>query len=65
MGQLLLATWMAWRKDDATVLAAALAYFASVSIAPLLVLVVAVVGLFVGRQAAQDQLLAQARSWRR
>lgn len=62
MGQLLLATWKAWRKDDATVLAAALAYFASVSIAPLLVLVVALVGLFVGRQAAQEQLLAQLRT---
>ena len=62
MGQLLLATWKAWRKDDATVLAAALAYFASVSVAPLLVLVVALVGLFIGRQTAQDQLLAQLRS---
>ena len=62
MGQLLLATWKAWRKDDATVLAAALAYFASVSIAPLLVLVVALAGLFVGRQAAQEQLLAQLRT---
>lgn len=63
MWQLLLATWKAWRKDDATVLAAALAYFASVSIAPLLVLIVALVGLFVGRQAAQDQLLAQSRTF--
>ncbi len=62
MGQLLLATWKAWRKDDATVLAAALAYFTSVSIAPLLVLVVALAGLFVGRQAAQEQLLAQLRT---
>ena len=62
MGQLLLATWKAWRKDEATVLAAALAYFASVSIAPLLVLVVALVGLFFGRQAAQDQVIAQVRN---
>jgi membrane protein len=62
MGQLLLATWKAWREDDATVLAAALAYFTSISVAPLLVLIVALVGLFVGRQAAQDQLLAQSRA---
>jgi membrane protein len=62
MGQLLLATWKAWRKDEATVLAAALAYFASVSIAPLLVLVVALVGLFFDRQAAQDQVIAQVRN---
>ncbi len=57
MKQLLLATWKAWRNDDGTVLAASLAYFASVSIAPLLVLIVALVGLFFGRQAAQDQVI--------
>ncbi len=62
MWQLLLATWQAWRKDEATVLAAALAYFASVSIAPLLVLVVALVGLFFDRQAAQEQMIAQVRN---
>ncbi len=62
MWQLLLATWKAWRKDEATVLAAALAYFTSISVAPLLVLIVALVGLFVGRQTAQDQLLIQLRA---
>lgn len=62
MWQLLLATWKAWRDDDATVLAAALAYFASISVAPLLVLIVSLVGLFVGREAAQDQVLAQLRT---
>ena len=62
MKQLLLATWKAWRNDDGTVLAASLAYFASVSIAPLLVLIVALVGLFFGRQAAQDQVISQVRS---
>jgi membrane protein len=62
MWQLVLATWKAWRKDEATVLAAALAYFASVSIAPLLVLIVALVGLFFGRQAAQEQVISQVRT---
>jgi membrane protein len=62
MLQLLKATWKAWREDEATVLAAALAYFTAVSIAPLLVLIVVIAGFFLGRQAAQDQLLAQLRT---
>jgi membrane protein len=62
MWQLLKATLQAWREDEATVLAAALAYFTAVSIAPLLVLVVVIAGFFLGRQAAQEQLLAQLRA---
>jgi membrane protein len=62
MWQLLKATWQAWREDEATVLAAALAYFTAVSIAPLLVLVVVIAGFFLGRQAAQEQVLAQLRA---
>lgn len=61
MWQLLKTTWQAWRHDEATVLAAALAYFTAVSIAPLLVLLVVIVGFFLGRQTAQEQLLAQLR----
>ncbi len=62
MWQLLKATWKAWREDEATVLAAALAYYTAISIAPLLVLIVAIVGFFLGRQTAQEQLLAQLRT---
>jgi membrane protein len=40
-------------------LAAALSYYTAVSIAPLLVLVVVIVGFFLGDQAAQSQLVGQ------
>lgn len=62
MWQLLKTTWKAWNEDDATVLAAALAYFTAVSIAPLLVLIVVIAGLFLGRGAAQEQLLTRVQS---
>jgi membrane protein len=59
MWQLLKTTWKVWREDEATVLAAALAYFTAVSIAPMLVLIVVIAGFFLGRETAQEQLLAQ------
>lgn len=61
MWNLLKSTWKEWNEDEASQLAAALAYYAVVSIAPLLVLVVMIAGLFLGRQAAQGQLMAQLR----
>ena len=57
--QLLKQTVEEWIEDDAAQLAAALSYYTAVSIAPLLVLVVVIVGLFLGAEAAQGQLLAQ------
>ncbi len=38
MWQLLKTTWKEWNDDEASLLAAALAYYTAVSIAPLLVL---------------------------
>lgn len=61
MWNLLKSTWKEWREDEASQLAAALSYYAVVSIAPLLVLVVVVAGTLLGRQAAQDQLVTQLR----
>lgn len=49
-------TFEEWNADNAARLAAALAYYTIFSIAPLLVIVVAVAGLFYGREAAQGQL---------
>ena len=49
-------TFEEWNADNAARLAAALAYYTIFSVAPLLVIVVAVVGLFFGREAAQGQL---------
>jgi membrane protein len=48
-----------WSKDDALSLGAALAYYTIFSMAPLLVLVIAIVGLVFGRAAAEGQIVAQ------
>ncbi|MEZ4732820.1 MAG: YihY/virulence factor BrkB family protein [Caldilineaceae bacterium] len=59
---MLKATYNQWSSDDATQLAAALAFYTTISITPLLVLVIAVVGFFLGQQAAQGQLQTQLQS---
>ncbi len=45
-----------WRKDNALSHGAALAYYTLFSMAPLLMLIIAIVGLVLGRAAAQGQL---------
>jgi len=45
--------------DDCTTMAAALAYYTTFSIAPLLLIVISIVGLVFGRQAVQHQIQAQ------
>lgn len=54
-------TFREWREDGATRLAAALAYYTTFSLAPLLVLVIAIAGLVGGREAAQNQTMAQVQ----
>jgi membrane protein len=56
---LLRTTFEEWNADNAARLAAALAYYTIFSIAPLLVIVFAVAGLFFGREAAQGRLLIE------
>jgi membrane protein len=51
-----------WQEDNVSQLAAALSYFAVVSLAPLLVLVVVLVGLFYGRETARAELMTQIES---
>lgn len=51
-----------WEEDNASRLAAALAYYTLLSMAPLLVLAVFTVGLFFGEDAAKGQLAAQLSS---
>ena len=46
-----------WMEDDAPRLGAALAYYTAFSIAPLLVIVIAIAGLVVGEEAARGQLV--------
>ncbi len=54
-------TFKEWKEDNAARLAAALAYYTTFSLAPLLVLVIAVAGLLGGREAAQNQVMGQVR----
>jgi membrane protein len=51
----------AWSEDKASRLAAALSYYTIFSIAPLLVLAIAVAGLVFGREAASNQLFGEIR----
>ena len=48
-----------WSNDNALTLGAALAYYTIFSMAPLLVLAIAVAGLVFGRAAAQGEIVAQ------
>jgi membrane protein len=52
-------TFKEWSDDHAPRLGAALAYYTVFSIAPLLLIVVAIAGLVFGRDAAQDQIFSQ------
>jgi membrane protein len=52
-------TFSEWSNDKAPRLGAALSYYTIFSLAPLLLVVIAVAGLAFGRQAAQGQLLGQ------
>jgi membrane protein len=59
--QLLRETFREWLEDGANRLAAALAYYTTFSLAPLLVLIIAMAGLVGGREAAQTQTMAQVQ----
>jgi membrane protein len=48
-----------WLDDRAASMGAALAYYTAFSIAPLLIIAIAIAGLIFGRDAAQDALIAQ------
>jgi membrane protein len=61
MFNLLKDTFREWLDDGANRLAAALAYYTTFSLAPLLVLIIAIAGLVGGREAAQSQTMAQVQ----
>ncbi len=50
-------TFSAWGEDKAAQLAAALSYYAIFSLAPLLIVLIAIAGIFLGNQAAQNQIV--------
>jgi membrane protein len=59
IGQLALRAVKGWIDDKATSMGAALAFYSLLSLAPLLIVVIAVAGLFLGRDAATDLLFSQ------
>jgi membrane protein len=51
-----------WNRDNASRLAAALAYYTIFSIAPLLILVIAIAGLFFDATSVREQLMGQIQA---
>jgi membrane protein len=60
--QLLKDSFAAWKDDNASRLAAALSYYTVFSIAPLLVIVIAVAGQVLGEEAVRGEIVAQMGS---
>lgn len=56
---LLKITFQEWNEDQAPRLAAALAYYTALSIAPLILVVIAILGFFFGDEAARGQIVGQ------
>ena len=52
---------LAWSEDGASSMGAAIAYYTIFSIAPLLVITMAIAGFFFGAEAAQGQIYGQAQ----
>lgn len=59
LGALLKETFSKWSNDKVPKLAAALAYYTVFSLPSVLIVVIAIVGLVFGRQAAQGQIMGQ------
>lgn len=55
-------TFKEWQDDKVPVLAAALAYYTIFALAPLLIIVISVLGLFFSQGQAQEQLVSQLQS---
>lgn len=60
--RLLKQAFQEWNQDQASQLAAALAYYTLFSLAPLLILAIAIASLFFDNAAVRDQLMAQIES---
>ena len=61
--RLLKITWQEWQRDKASRLAAALAYYTAFSLAPVLVIVIAIASLAFGQRTVQGEVLAQIQDW--
>lgn len=60
---LLQRTFQEWQDDKVSRLAAALSYYTIFSLAPLLVIALAVAGLFISRGTVQQEIIAQVQAW--
>ncbi len=60
--KLLSATYTKWTADHAQGLGAALAFYTIFSLAPLLLIVIAIAGLVFGQEAAEGQIIGQIQS---
>jgi membrane protein len=60
--RLLTRTYQEWNEDQAPRLGAALAYYTTLSLAPLLILLIALAGLVFGKEAAQGQLFDEIQA---
>jgi membrane protein len=58
---LLTETYKKWNADHVPVQAAALAYYTIFSIAPLLLVIISIIGLFFGRETAQRSILLEVQ----
>ncbi len=61
MWQLLKDSALKWNADDAASMGAAIAYYTIFSIAPLLIIILAVAGFVFGAEAARNQIFAEMR----
>jgi membrane protein len=55
-------TFSEWNKDKASRLAAALAYYTIISLPALVILIIALAGMFLGEDAARGQVVQQLQS---
>ena len=60
--QLLKQTFAEWSEDKAPQLGASLAFYSALSIAPLLVIALAIAGFFLGEDAARGQIVHELQS---
>lgn len=60
--RLLKATFVEWQLKQVSVLASSLAYYTVFSLAPLLIIVIAIVGILFGEEAAQGRIVEQLQS---
>jgi len=58
---LLSETYQKWRKDRAQILGAALAFFTTFSMAPLLIIVIAIFGVILGKETVQVEILRRSQ----